>query len=961
MTTEQQEKLPQKSARKHFVTRLFPWIIAAGALLIYLFTLNHWVTLRSLPVVAKVAGWDWHPENISWRPSAVQPLHFLLTYPFRWLPGNAQLIGLNLFSAICAALTLALLARSIVILPHDRTREQRQRETGQFAFLNVPNSWLPPFVAVLVLGLQIIFWQSAIAHTGEMLNLLIFAYVIRCLLEYRISKKDNWLLKMALVYGLGVTNNWAMIGFFPFFLVALIWIKGRSFFEFHFVTRMVLFGLIGLSLYLLFPLIAAFSTNSDQTFFQALLGHLRFQKSYVFDIPFRQMTALRGRLMVISLTSLLPLLMIGIRWPSFRGDISAIGGMITALMFRVVHLFFLGILISLYFEPPYSPYELGYKLMPFLSFYYLSALAVGYFVGYALLVFGREPMKAWSRSTPLFKMINRTVLVAVWIGVIAAPIALARKNFPEIQAVNSDAASRYAKFASESLPDGDAIVLSDDATHLYLLQAAHAKMGKPVRNILVETSSLLNRNYHRYLNQQFPKIWPAPNPTNSISEVEMILQLDAMAKTNRLFYLHPSFGYYFEKFYPTPHELVYELKSYQGSELLPPPLSKDVIAENQKFWDGFAKDVLPSLPDLGKRSEEVRTINAYYSCSLNYWGTQLQKAKMLKEAGQAFANSVALNPDNVVAQINQRFNINLQRDEIRPVPADDELVKKLNQFGNLQIAMQWNGPFDERDFCIQLGVIFGLGNNFRQSAQQFMRALEFSPKSDPARLGLAKTYIDLRRPDDALKLVRELREDAKTDPLTPALQFDLLRTEALAYLAKNDFPTAEKLLLDARKEKPKDDDRFTLLTQLYVATGRFTNAMQIAEQKLKSSPEDPRALFTKGVLQMQFGDYDKAIDTLNHVLDLQPKNYDALLNRAIANLQSGKFDLAKKDYNTLLENLPAANSYPIYFRLADLAEKQNDKSEAIKNYKAYLKRAPATAPDRAEAEKRISKLKSGKG
>ena len=118
MTTEQQEKLPRENSQQNFVTRFFPWIIAAGVLLIYLITLNHWVTLTSLPVVAKITGLDWHPANISWRPSSIEPLHFVLTYPFRWLSGNAQLIGLNLFSAVCGALTLA--------LPQSLPRTQQQ-------------------------------------------------------------------------------------------------------------------------------------------------------------------------------------------------------------------------------------------------------------------------------------------------------------------------------------------------------------------------------------------------------------------------------------------------------------------------------------------------------------------------------------------------------------------------------------------------------------------------------------------------------------------------------------------------------------------------------------------------------------------------------------------------------------------------------------------------------------------
>src|SRR6185503_1260805 len=103
---------PESFAR-HF-RRTLPWAIIAGALILYLLTLNHWVSLTSLPWVAKMSGWDWQPLLVA-------PLHFILTYPVRWIPQSAQFIAMNCLPALCAALTLGLLARSVILLPQDRT------------------------------------------------------------------------------------------------------------------------------------------------------------------------------------------------------------------------------------------------------------------------------------------------------------------------------------------------------------------------------------------------------------------------------------------------------------------------------------------------------------------------------------------------------------------------------------------------------------------------------------------------------------------------------------------------------------------------------------------------------------------------------------------------------------------------------------------------------------------------
>ena len=90
------------------------------------------------------------------------------------------------------------------------------------------------------------FWEHAVVWTGEALDLLLFAYVIRCLLEFRIDRRDSWLIRIAFVYGLAMTNNFAMIAFLPALAAALIWIKGLGLLNFRLCARLALCGLAGL-------------------------------------------------------------------------------------------------------------------------------------------------------------------------------------------------------------------------------------------------------------------------------------------------------------------------------------------------------------------------------------------------------------------------------------------------------------------------------------------------------------------------------------------------------------------------------------------------------------------------------------------------------------------------------------------------------------------------------------------
>src|ERR1019366_4835998 len=227
-------------------------------------------------------------------------------------------------------LSLALLARSVALLPHDRTHEQRQMEPGRNGLLSIPAGWLPPVLAVLVCGLQLTFWENATSISSppapwgsgcEMLDLLLFAYVLRCLLEFRLERRECWLLRAAFDFGVAITNNWAMIGFFPVFLVALVWIKGLRFFKLRFLTRMSLWGGVGLLLYLLLPLLQGVGDTSPITFWSALKASLGAQKSILmmFYRYGRQEVAL------LALTSLVPVFIMGIRWASYFGDNSKLG------------------------------------------------------------------------------------------------------------------------------------------------------------------------------------------------------------------------------------------------------------------------------------------------------------------------------------------------------------------------------------------------------------------------------------------------------------------------------------------------------------------------------------------------------------------------------------------------------------------------------------------------------------
>src|SRR5207244_7889992 len=122
--------------------------------------------------------------------------------------------------------------------------------------------------------------------------------------------------------------------------------------------------------------------------------------------------------------------------------------------------------------------------------------------------------KTWRRPSNLEKALNWVIVGGVWAVTVAAPVGLVYKNLPVLRANLGRELSQYAGLVTKSLPPGGAVILCDSLFgqfpfQLYALRAALNDKGAAQNYTLVETSSLLMPVYHRYLNQENPKRWPA--------------------------------------------------------------------------------------------------------------------------------------------------------------------------------------------------------------------------------------------------------------------------------------------------------------------------------------------------------------------------------------------------------------------------------------------------------------------
>ncbi len=915
-----------------FSLKIFPWLIVLAALAVYLATANRWVTLSSLPVVGKLLGWDW------WTSHSTTPLMYLVTLPFTWLPAGTAPALMNALSAVLAALTLGTLARTVALLPQDRTREQRQRERTPGGLLSIPTNWLPPLFAIFALGFQLTFWEHATAATGEMLNLLLFAHLIRCLLEYRQEQKVSWLYQFVFVYGVATTNNWAMISFFPVFLVSLIWFRGKSFFNLKFLAKLTAFGLLGLSLYLLMP--AVESSRGMGEFGTLLREQLGQQKLILRSIP-------AWLPLILSFVVFLPLLSMVVRWPSNMGEANPIAAFLTLLMFYLIHAMFLGFSIWVMFDPTYSPRAMGMATgmaIPFLTFYYLIALNIGYYSGYFLLIFRQSEQRGWKRQSGLRSAMSWVVTVAIWIGPVFMAGALLYRNLPAIQGNNTPALKEYSQRMAAQLPDTGAVLLSEEPHLILLLEAHYAANGKNP-HLLLDTRSLPYARYQGILAKHYPGRWtdlvngkslPEPLPGPAVAQL-----IGLHAQSNRLFYLHPVNGpHILEYYHPQPRGVIHELVLYQAGQIIAPPVSEDELKLNHDFWADQRSYLNQLQPFTDKSGCDAAIVGRYLSRALNQWGVTLHRAGQTNESAKFFTDALMLNPANITAQINQDGK------------AESEEWSHNLTWSKL---LRENGALCVPQLQFELGkTLLGFGL-LRQAAEQ----LDYVVQAKPDRLEYLLTYADILQkgqvPQLALKILQSAGKSPEFGNLPVPAKLEFIRQESLAYLAMTNLHQAEEVLLAARKLHPKEDVPLTGLLGVYLQEKNFSKALAVVKEQLVLNSNNVVALQNEGAIYLETKQPEKALNALEKALQISPENVPVLMNYALTKLQLDDLAGAEASYLKLMKL--QTNSPVPYFFLGEIAYRQKKRDEAISHYEKFLTKVAPGSKDALHVQERLKQLK----
>lgn len=968
----------------------FPALFAFGFFILYLSFISTGITLRNASSVARWLGWE---GDLIYQ----SPLMALLGTVAKIMPIASQPAMLSILTSACAAGALFFLARSVMLLPYIQPHTQRLVPfPHQYECLPPQIIWMPALMAMLVCGPLPSFWEHATIPTGESLDLLLFAVCVWCLLEFRQSRAVTWLKRLAFLFGLAVTNNAAMLAYFPFFLVATIWMAGRELagwvkipptspsrlraepetnsddtdleeeteasrnfvINWRLLRQVALWGMAGLLFYFTLPLFHLVASTTENSIWRELKLCLSAQKTALLG-------ASRPLALLLSAPVLLMLAFIGIRWHFDMSIWRREKRFLLCVVFHVAHALLLAVSVYLMLDHRFGFRTLS-RGLAYLPLYYLNALVLTYSAGYFLLLVTTRPAKdeGDEEDVDLYrdrKLFRRTLIASLWVVMFGLGIYAYVRSLPVVQQNHADYLSNYGQTTARSLPPAGAILLGDDLTTLTTVRFALAKSGSKCLPIYVPALGL--PQYHYFLARKYPDRWPAPG-TNIIagtmdSQYPMQL-LMKLAQTNTLYALQPLYGLPGEYFKSLPNNLVYKLTPRPTNPLTRIPLTPQEAEDNRKFWGGYRISELSRIGENLKKtpakiSPEAAAMASLYSRTINFLGVTLQRQNELKAAGECFELASRLNPKNYVASLNKNYNTEWQTNGHPSALTRGEAPTWLKNF-----LAQWRGvltvfgPPDEPHGCFALGTRLQTAGWHRQASEELSRTIFFDPQSLLPHLLLAASLNAEGAPDETLKVIADMRRELRFRTNQLADSFLVTELEAWAYQAKKNYSQADQLMLDLIAKTPTDLRPLNTLMQFFLRRGDLAKAENILATREKYFATNFNFLVNIASVKLLRTNAAAALPYLERAAIIQSTNAALLNNRGLAFLGLKRFDEALKDFEAMRQL--GGISPLVLYGLGEAHYQKQDYKKSRDYFENFLKMTTTDNQDRAKVVDRLREI-----
>lgn len=941
-----------------------PLQVALLAFAVYLFTSNPGVTLESLGLTGKIAGWDILPMTN-------HPLSWLVTLPLRLLPDGWIAPALNFFTAILAATTIGILARTLELMDWDRP----------LPLLGKWLSKLPVVFGCVLCGLELNFWQAATAGTGEILSALLLAGSILCLAQFRAKRKLNWLTWASFIWGLLMAESPEFIWFFPFFIVAVIWLSLPEFFNWRNLRNFLLVSLAGFAAFAILPLWNGMAPSSPYHWGEAWHLSLQNYKRLTIDFARQLWWAQEHRIVWISIIMfyLIPLVPIMYRTRDMGTMDRLPVDQVQVWLNRTLKLGLFVLSIWLAFDPEYGPRKLLAKqtgtLFPMLSFDLFLGLGTAFIIGNLLLSLGANSLGLYRPPTLLEATYGRSLIPFVSVLSVLCFIGLGMRNLPVLIETRQHSLEQYGAEMVHCLPSGRGIILSDDPQRLLVFQAAAAHQPGKKDWLAIDTQLLPYDFYRRHLAGHLGAQWLLETQS-VLNSAGMVKIVDGLLASNAVYYLHPPYNCFSEVFDSEAHGLVYAQRRNAGILTSNASLAAPQLERNDQYWLSTAKNLgglkIGPRNYRGKPEASINFIGdlvysepaevpqkvkiaEWYSTALNDWGVQLQRSEKYVEARLRFQQAIDLNQKNLAARFNLRCNTNLVDGRLMNLNLTESVRAQFGKFPAIAWLNLVNGPVDEPSFCYAIGNTCFKEGFPRMGLRELQRAAELAGNLPQTQLPLIQIYTRFGMLARAQELIERCRRELTPGSDNVALDTQLALLEANIWLARTNSAMASSILESSFRRYPKNIELERLMLQAEIAMNNYSNALTVVGRMLEKSPNSLECLYTLAAIQVRIGQFTNALTTVGRAMVLS--NQPALrLVRAAANLGLGDLENAEVDYRSLEKQNP--NSLSINSALLEIMIRKCETNQAVYYLQQCLSLSPTNTNQHVFFENELNKWTS---
>jgi tetratricopeptide (TPR) repeat protein len=467
------------------------------------------------------------------------------------------------------------------------------------------------------------------------------------------------------------------------------------------------------------------------------------------------------------------------------------------------------------------------------------------------------------------------------------------------------------------------------------------------------------------------------NEVEKIGPVKVLSFASQLAAREPVYYLHPSSGFFLERFSDAPAGFLRRLLPRQDEpdEL---KIVASCVATNHVLWqqrwsaqlqalaeqllnhrDNAARWSRAPLRDLRLARRQNATaafLGSVYSKAFNHWGVELRRSGHDPEAREWFERSLEMNPDNLAARINLEYARRCERGDrsrLKLAVVRSEFSEALDKYENWWEVISQNGPVDEPTFLLQSGRVLLAAHNPRQAVSVFARCAELAPAWPLPKLWQAQSHNLAGQFTEALTIIDRIDESRQNLKGPGLAQLLVCKTLALRGLGRtNDAKAYLEQFINSHGQHVQV---LAAAAGLFAANSQFDRELDLRETLLQRDSNNPELIARKGLAELRLARYEAAAATFSKALTLSPDNTHLRLLRAVAYLRGGQLEASKADYRELLKNERSLQS--ALFGLGGIAWREHETNVMVRYYEQFLSNSAAMTPQFNIATERLRQIR----